>query len=448
METQLAEASMSKVDRREPTNLHHRLEFAGLTKLAPDFPWKQYLAARGVAETTGINVVSPRFVERFSKMLKTLPANTLRAYLRFHLLRALAPSLPGPFEAESFEMSRLFSGAKQMLPRWKRCMAATNDAVGELLTQPFVAEMFGAEGKARAEEIVHAIEASFGQRLGALPWMDDATRAEARIKLGRIANLIGFPAKWREYPFTVDRGAHLANTLAARAERVRYSLAKIGRPVDKSEWRMTPHTVNAYYQPQLNQMAFPAGILQPPFFHRDAPLAVNFGAMGMVVGHELTHGFDDKGRKFDAQGNMRDWWTAASATGFEGRAQCVVKQFEAYQPLPGVKLNGKLMLGENIADLGGLALAYGALQTVRAKLPQTDANGYTLEQQFFLGYAQSWCMKARPAFVRLQAKVDPHAPARFRVNGPLSNMPEFQKAFSCPASAKMVAPPERRCEVW
>lgn len=448
METKLATASMSKVDRREPTKLHNRLELAGLTKLAPDFEWAYYFKAMGVAEGTGINVVSPPFFARFSKMLKTIPANTLRSYLRFHLIRAMAPSLPGPFEKEAFEMSQLFSGAKKQLPRWKRCIMATDRGVGELLAQPFVAERFGAEGKQGSEEMVRAITAAFGKRLEALPWMDEATRVEARTKLARIANLIGFPNKWREYPFAVSRDAHLANSIAARNERVRFDLSKIGKPVDKGEWKMTPHTVNAYYQPQLNQMVFPAGILQPPYFHSAAPLPVNYGAIGMVIGHELSHGFDDKGRKFDAQGNMRDWWTAASGTGFESRAQCVVKQFEGYEPLPGVKLNGKLMLGENIADLGGLEIAYDAVQSMKSKLPAKDEHGFTPEQQFFLGFAQSWCFKARPEYVRVLAKVDPHAPARFRVNGPLTNMPAFQRAFSCPANARMVAPSASRCAVW
>ena len=448
IEKALAEASRTKVERREPALLHNRLERAGLAEKAPAFPWERYLAARGAAGVHEINVTAPAFVARVGALVGTRSSADWRAYLRSHLLRAVSDALPRRFVIESFEMSRVFSGAKTILPRWKRCLGSTDRGVGEALAPSFVQETFGAQGKERALAMVHGIEAAFADRAKALAWMDDETRGRAMEKLKSIANQIGYPQQWREYPFEVSRRAYLENALRARAHETARQLAKIGKPVDRGEWHMTPPTVNAYYQQQLNQMVFPAGILQPPFFHRDAPAATNYGAIGMVVGHELTHGFDDKGRKFDPIGNLRDWWTEASGAKFKARAQCVVRQFEEYEPLPGVKLDGKLMLGENIADLGGLKLAYDAFQRSEAKASATARDGFSPEQQFFLGYAQAWCFKARPAYARLLAKVDPHAPARFRVNGPLSNLGTFARAFQCKAGDKMVRPPEKKCAVW
>lgn len=448
LETRLAQASLSRLDRREPAKLHHRLELTGLQEKAPRLPWKRYLTARRVGAVTEINVTAPDFAARVSELVEKTPAADWRAYLRWHLLHGTASALPRRFLQEDFDFGRAFSGAKQLMPRWKRCFHATDAGVGESLAQSWVAQTFGAEGKSRALEMVHEIEAAFGERAKQLPWMDELTRTRAMEKLATIANQIGYPNKWREYPFTVDAKDFLGNKLRASADEQTRQIAKIGRPVDRDDWHMTPPTVNAYYQAQLNQMVFPAGILQPPFFHATAPLPVNYGAIGMVVGHELTHGFDDKGRKFDASGNLRDWWSEAAGKDFTERAQCVVRQFEEVEPLPGLKLNGKLMLGENIADLGGLKLAYAALQRRQQKAALPLHEGKTPEQQFFLAYAQAWCFKARPEFQRLAAKIDPHAPARLRVNGPLSNLKAFQKAFSCPAGAKMVRPADKRCSVW
>src|SRR5262249_725116 len=308
--------------------------------------------------------------------------------------------------------------------------------LGEALGRVFVDENFGADGKARTLAIVQALEASFSDNLKSITWMDEATRKTALLKASKMFNKIGYPDTWRDYSsFKTDRSSVLGNFLAGNKFEAKRDLDKIGKPVDKNEWQMTPSTVNAYNDPQLNEIVFPAGILQPPFFNRDATDAVNFGAMGMVVGHELTHGFDDEGRQFDAQGNLTDWWTPDSGKAFVDRTDCVKKQFDGYVAVDDVHVNGALTLGENVADLGGLKLAFAAMQAYAKAHPERAAapSRFTPEQQFFLGTAQAWCTNTRPQEARRLATVDPHSPPQFRVNGPLSNLPQFQQAFGCKA---------------
>jgi endothelin-converting enzyme/putative endopeptidase len=381
--------------------------------------------------------------------LKNVPLAELKTYLRFHLLATAAPLLPERFVQEDFAMKRALTGAAKLLPRWKRCVRAVDQGMGEALAQPFVSETLGAEGKGRALELIGQIEAAMHENLATLAWMDAPTRARAEEKLALIANKIGYPDVWRNYDaLRIDRASYAGNVLAASAFETRRNLAKIGRPVDRGEWYMSPPTVNAYYDPSMNQMVFPAGILQPPFYSNRATDAVNFGGIGMVMGHELTHGFDDEGRKFDGRGNLVEWWTAAVGAEFEKRATCVEKQFDAYTPIDGLHINGKLTLGENIADLGGLKLAYAALTKRLRAQPEPKTGGFTPEQQLFIGYAQAWCGNMRPEMQRMRLKTDPHSPARYRVIGPLSNLPEFAQAFECKPGQAMVRPAAERCEIW
>jgi putative endopeptidase len=445
IERALAEVSMSRVDRRDPTKLYHRLELAGIEKEAPRFGWAKYLTDLGVPDARQINVMVPPFFAGLDKLLVSIPIAEWRAYLRWHLVHGLASALPRAFVDENFAFyGKTLNGTTQLEPRWKRCVHAVDNALGEALARPFVRQVLGDAGKARAKDIVQAIEAAMGRNLAGLSWMDPPTRRQAEEKLHSIANKIGYPDQWRNYDaLEVSRTSSVTNLLHANAFDTRRDLAKIGKPLDRTEWNMTPPTVNAYYAPPLNEMVFPAGILEPPFFDLRAPVSVSYGGIGMVMGHELTHGFDDEGRRFDAKGNLREWWTPPVAQEFERRATCVATQFDGYVAIDDLHLNGKLTLGENIADLGGIKLAHAAYRAARTP----GASGrFSDDQLFFLGYAQSWCTKRRPENARLRVTVDPHAPPQYRVDGPLSNLPEFAAAFSCKPGAKMVR--QDGCVVW
>jgi putative endopeptidase len=451
IETALAQASMSRTDRRDPNKIYHRLELAGIEKAAPKWNWKAYLKEMGTPEVTQINVASPEFFTALNKQLTATPIADWKAYLRWHVVHNSAPALSKPFVDENFAFyGKTLSGQAEIEPRWKRCTKAVNHLMGEALGKMFVEKTFGAEGKERTQAMVHEIEQSMGANLDTLKWFDDATRKQAHEKLAAIANKIGYPDKWRNYDaLEVQRDSYLANAMRAGEFETHRELAKIGKPVDKTEWEMTPPTVNAYYNPSMNEMVFPAGILQPPFFNRAAVKPVNYGAIGMVMGHELTHGFDDQGRQFDAKGNLRDWWSGPVGKDFEKRAQCVVEQFDGYVAGDGVndlKLNGKLTLGENIADLGGLKLAHSAYVKARGSAEPQQMGKYTDDQLFFLGAAQAWCTKRRPEAARMRVTVDPHSPPQWRVDGPLSNLPEFAKAFQCKPAEKMVR--QTQCVVW
>jgi endothelin-converting enzyme/putative endopeptidase len=451
LEKAMAESHWTRVERRDPVRTYNPYDLGALQKRTPRYPWGTYLAALGAPEVRSFDVQTPQALSRVDELLGKTPFDTWRAYLRWHVLRDLASAraVPRAFVDESFAFtSRSFTGAKELEPRWKACVRATDGAMGDAVGQAFVRRHFGGDARDQALALVRGIQAAQGRNLEALAWMDGATRARAEEKLGRIDNKIGYPSKWRDYSsLEVARGSYLKSLLAAEAFESRRDLAKIGKPLDRTEWEMTAPTVNAYYSPPMNEMVFPAGILQPPFYSRGANDAVNYGAAGFVVGHELTHGFDDQGRKFDAQGNLADWWSPVVGQEFEKRAACVERQYSGYVAVADVKLDGKLTLGENIADLGGLKLALAAYRASRAgKPPEAPVAGFSPDQQFFLAAAQVWCGHARPEHARLLAQVDPHSPARWRVDGPLSNLPEFAAAFGCKAGDPMVR--ADRCQVW
>jgi putative endopeptidase len=448
-ETRLAEASLDRVSRRDPDKTYHRVERAGLKKLAPAFDWDVFLVRVGAPGVNNITVDHQPFYAQVSAMVVDVPLSVWRTYLAWRVVSSNFDALPKRFQDARFAfVSTNLSGAKEDLPRWKKCVEATDRAFGEALGAAYVELTFGKEGKQVTREMVGLIEQSFEADLATLSWMDEPTKARAREKVRAIVNKVGYPDKWKTYDgLHIDTRSYLGNNWRSQAYETDRRLKKIGQPLDRTVWGMTPPTVNAYYSAQLNEIVFPAGILQPPFFDKNASPAVNLGAMGMVVGHELTHGFDDQGRKFDATGNLIDWWTPASGTGFEERVACVRTQFDGYVAIEDVKLNGALTLGENTADLGGLKLALMALQAyVKAHPDQVKPSRYTLDQQFFLGYAQVWCAKVRPQETRRRAQTDPHSSPEWRVNGPLSNLVTFQQAFGCKAGQPMVRSP--RCEVW
>jgi len=393
----------------------------------------------------------PEFFSGLDRLLADTPLADLRAYLRWHAVSDHAMALGTAFVDESFAFSsQHLTGAKVLLPRWKRCAEATDGALGEALAQPFVKRVFPPEAKQRALAMVHDIEAAFARDLEEIPWMDQATRSAALDKLRAVYDKIGYPDKWRRYDrVAIDRQSYIDNVLAADAFESARQYAKIGKPVDREEWAMTPITVNAYYNPQLNEMVFPAGILQAPFFSLSpAAAAANYGAIGMVMGHELTHGFDDEGRKFDKHGNLREWWTAQAAQAYEDKTGCVVRQYSGYRAYDDVPVSGELTLGENIADLGGVKLALHALASGEktGEGGSQTVDGFTADQRFFLGLAQSWCTNRRAELARTLAAVDPHSPPRFRVNGALADLPAFATTFACPAGSAMA--PGDRCGVW
>jgi putative endopeptidase len=452
VETELAGKSMTNVELRDPQKVYHRLDLDGLKKLAPDLPWDGYLAGTGFPGITAINVAQPDFVKEVDAMAKSMSYADWRTYLRWHLARATSPWLSKRFVDEWFQFRQTLTGTKVLAPRWKRCVRFADQMMGEALAQPFVKEHLGEDGKQAAARMVTDIETSMKNDLEALAWMDEPTRTKAEAKLAKIMNKIGYPSKWRSYDgLAIDRASFLANAQRASAFETKRQLAKVGKPVDKEEWEMTPPTVNAYYEPTMNEMVFPAGILQSPFYGKDQAPTLNFGAIGMVVGHELTHGFDDEGRQFDAEGNLRDWWTPAVSAEFDKRAACVAQQYDEYVPIDDAHIKGKLTLGENIADLGGLKLSYAALERDQASAPSvpTAAQGaFTPSQQFFVGFAQAWCANYRPEALRLLVATNPHSPPKYRVNGPLSNLPEFAAAFQCKEGSPMVRPAAVRCEIW
>jgi putative endopeptidase len=451
LERRMAEAHWTRVEMRDPVRTYNRVELSGLERAAPRFAWKVYLEALNHGGLTTFSTTTPRFLARVNELLGSTPIGVWRTYLRWRVLSTLAAerALPKAFVEERFRfVSRHFTGQKELEARWKFCARSTDRALGEALGQAYVRRYFGAEAKERMRHLVSATEGAMGRDLDALPWMDAPTRAEAQAKLSSVDNKVGYPDSWRDYgSMQVDRGSFLRSVLAARAFEVNRDLDKIGKPVDRNEWEMSPPAVNAYYDPSLNEMVFPAGILQPPFFTQGAPDAANYGAIGVVVGHELTHGFDDEGRKFNASGNLDDWWTPSVGREFERRAACLVDQFQGYQAEGEANVDGHLTLGENIADLGGLRLALAAWRASGAgKQGGPPIAGFTPDQAFFLAFAQSWCTSVRPETARLRARIDPHSPPRWRVDGPLSDLPEFQHAFSCPAGSPMVR--ANRCEVW
>jgi putative endopeptidase len=451
LETKLAQASQTKVERRDPQAVYHRMPQAELKTLAPNFPWEDYFSAVGLAGKGDVNVTAPDFFKEMSALVASEPIANWKTYLRWHLINSTARDLSSPFVDEDFRFKgTILTGTKENLPRWKRCVSYTDRALGEALGQAYVKKAFPPEAKTRALEMVKNLEAALADDIRQLPWMSEATRQQALVKLQAITNKIGYPDKWRDYSaLEVNRGPYVLNAFRAATFEFHRDLNKVGKPVDRTEWGMTPPTVNAYYNPQLNEIVFPAGILQPPFFDFKADDALNYGSMGSVIGHEMTHGFDDEGSQFDAQGNLKNWWTPDDLKNFKARGECIAKQFDGYLVEDKLHENGKLVEGESIADLGGLVIALAAYQkSLEGKPRPPEIDGFTPEQRFFLGYAQGWADNIRPEFARLLTNVDPHPLPQFRVNGPLSNLPAFAQAFHCKQGDPMVRPPSERCAIW
>jgi len=450
LETKLADASLTRVERRDPEKTYHKMSRSDLRTLTPNWSWENYFQEIGFTNIESVDVSAPKFFETMSQALQETPLETWRTYLRWHLVNSAAPYLSDPFVNEDFNFrGRVLQGTQELLPRWKRCVSATDRELGEALGQIYTQKYFPPQAKTRALEMVNHLIDALRDDLKTLPWMSPATRKQALAKLGTFARKIGYPDKWRDYSaYAVDRGPYALNQMRGAQFEFKRDLNKIGKPVDRNEWGMTPPTVNAYYSPEMNEIVFPAGILQPPFFDMNADDASNYGAMGAVIGHEMTHGFDDEGRKFDAQGNLRDWWTPEDEKNFNERAACVEKQFDSYLVQDDIHENGKLVLGESIADLGGLNLAYRALQKAEKVKKPALIGGLTADQRFFLSFAQFWASNDRPEFERLMVNTNPHPLARFRAIAAPSNMPEFAHAFDCKEGDAMARPSAIRCQIW
>lgn len=456
LERKLAEISKSRVERRDPQGMYNRIDREGLVSRGHAFDYAAYLDALaakaenpslGLTVPQKINVTSVPFFEKLDAVVGSATPTELAHYLSWHVVSTLAPALPKAFDEEHFRLVQRITGQKEQKPRWKRCVAAVDESLGELLGQSYVAKRFLPKSKADVRAMLRAIRGALDRRLPTLAWMDDATRAQAKVKLAKMEDLVGYPDRWLTYPFSVERAGYAGNLVRATRFAVERQLAKVGKPVDRGEWYMPPQTVNAYYDPNKNQMVFPAGILQPPFYSPKASLAVNMGAMGMVVGHELTHGFDDQGSQYDGDGNLKSWWQPAVREQFEARARCVDEQYGAYEVLPGVKQNGKLTLGENIADNAGLMLAYEALVALQADATERlVADGFDERQQLFLSLGQVWCSKATDELTKLRATTDPHSHPRWRVNGSVRNLAAFSEAFQCAEGTPMH--PKSACSVW
>lgn len=451
LETKMADASMTRVDQRDPAKIYHKMNAAQMKEMTPGISWPDYFKGVGLKTATDVNVAQPDYFKALDGLLKSVSLADWKVYLRYHLVDSLAGALPDKFVKEDFDFKgRTLLGTKELQPRWKRCARATDNALGEALGEVYVRKAFPPQAKARALEMVKNLEAALKDDLTALPWMSDATRKAAILKLDAFINKIGYPDKWRDYSaLSVDRGPYVLNVMKARAFENQRDLNKVGKPVDKTEWGMSPPTVNAYYNPQINEIVFPAGIMQPPFFDSKADDASNYGSMGSVIGHEMTHGFDDQGRQFDAAGNFKEWWTDEDKKKFETRAACIVNQFNGYEIEKGIAHNGKLVQGESIADLGGLVVARAAWQKSLAGKPKPESiDGFTPEQRFFLAFAFGWATNMRPETARLIVNIDPHPIAKYRVNGPLSNMSTFAQAFGCKEGDPMVRSEADRCTIW
>ncbi|MGZ4830465.1 MAG: M13 family metallopeptidase [Candidatus Angelobacter sp.] len=450
IETALAKGSMDRVERREPEKVYHKLSQQDWQALTPSFSFAQYLSDLGTPKFTGLNVASPDFFKALDAELKTVSLDDLKTYLRWHLVRSQVQALPKAFVDEDFNFyGKTLQGTKELQPRWKRCVAAADSDLGEALGQVFVEKYYPPEAKDRTLKMVNQLEAALHQDISELPWMSDTTKKQALVKLDAIRNKIGYPAKWRDYStLKIERGDALGNSLRANAFEIHRQLAKIGTPLDKQEWQMTPPTVNAYYDPTENDINFPAGILQPPFFDFKADDALNFGGMGAVIGHELTHGFDDQGALFDPEGNLKNWWTPVDEKAFKERTQCIVDEYDQFVAVDDVHVRGKLTLGENTADNGGLRIAHMALMKSLADAGKQaeKIDGFTPEQRFFLGWGQIWCQKQTDEMARMLAQNNEHSPGNYRANGVVQNMPEFQKAWGCKAGQPMVR--ANACHVW
>ena len=450
IETRLAQASMTRVEQRNPQATYNLKTLAEAAAATPGLDWAAYFRARGLDHAREVNLAQPEFFARAGELLAGVPIADWQTYLRWHLISDTASTLPAAFDAENFRFySTVLRGVEAQRERERRCVSATSRALGEAVGELFVAETFSPEAKRRADAMVGNIKAAMRDRITTREWMGDETRGKALAKLDAITTKIGYPDEWRDYSaLEVDRGPWAANVLRANAFATQERLDKIGKPVDRGEWGMSPQTVNAYYNPGMNEIVFPAGILQPPFFGEDQDDAVNYGAMGAIIGHEISHGFDDQGSQYDADGNLKNWWTEEDRQRFDARTQKLVDQFDGFEALPELHVNGRLTLGENIGDLGGLTIAYYGWKRSLGGQPAPTLDGFTGEQRFFLGWAQGWRSKMRDESLRVLVQTNPHAPANFRVLGPLRNMPEFHAAFDIGPGDPMYLAPDERADIW
>lgn len=451
LETGLAKVQWTKVQNRDPVKTYNKVELTGLGQLAPGYPWKAYLDEAGVSGKADYVIVSqPSYFTGFDRVLKKTPLSAWKAYFEFHLLSSYAPFLSKPFVDENFSFNgAVLRGIPQNLPRWKRGVTMLNGSIGESLGKLYVARYFPAERKARMEALVQNLLAAYRQSIGELDWMGPQTKQEALQKLAKFTPKIGYPNKWRDYSaLQIVKGDLAGNLMRASVFEYQYQLAKLGKPIDREEWEMTPQTVNAYYNPELNEIVFPAAILQPPFFDPDAEEAANYGAIGAVIGHEISHGFDDQGSQYDGDGNLHDWWTKEDHKNFAAKTRMLVEQYNAFSPVPGYHVNGKLTLGENIADNSGLSIAYKAYHLSLGGKEPPVIDGLTGDQRLFMGWAQMWRAKTRESQAIVWLKSDPHSPDRFRVDGTLANQPAFYTAFGVKKGDRMYLPPERRVSIW
>ncbi len=457
IETALAKGSMDRVEMRDPAKRYHVMTIDEVQKLSPKYDWQTYLNDMGMTQVKTIDVMSPQYVTTVNEQLSTEPLGAIKSYLRWHALHDAAPLLSKPFEEENFDFfSATLQGQKEEQPRWKRCTRLTDRALGEAVGQDWVKQNFPPDAKANMEKLVHALEASMAADLKTLPWMSDETKVEARKKLDAITDKIGYPAHWRDYSsIVVKRDDLLGNVERADNFERKRNLDKFGKPVDPSEWGMTPPTVNAYYNPPQNNINFPAGILQPPFYDNSKDPAVNFGGIGVVIGHEMTHGFDDQGSKYDLHGNVKVWWTPEDLAKFKERTECTAKEYDGFEVAPGQKLNGHLTLGENTADNGGIRIAYQALMDTLEKegaaaepgYVDGKRDGFTPAQRFFISFGQVWCQNQTEQSARVSAKTDPHSSGEWRTNGTVQNFDEFGKAFGCKVGQPMM-PAGGGCRTW
>ena len=451
LETELAKVQWTKVENRDPVKTYNKVEITRLGQLAPGYPWKAYLDAAGVTGKADYVIVSqPSYFSGFNRVLNKMPLSAWKAYFEFHLLSSYAPYLSEPFVDENFSFNGgVLRGIPQNLPRWKRGVAMLNGSIGESVGKLYVARYFPAEQKARMQALVQNLLAAYRQSIGQLDWMSPQTKREALQKLAKLTPKIGYPNKWRDYSaLQIVKGDLAGNLMRASAFEYQYQISKLGKPIDREEWEMTPQTVNAYYNPELNEIVFPAAILQPPFFDPNAEDAANYGAIGAVIGHEISHGFDDQGSQYDGDGNLRDWWTKEDHKNFAAKTRMLVEQYNAFSPVPGYHVNGELTLGENIADNSGLAIAYKAYHLSLGGKEAPVIDGLTGDQRLYMGFAQVWRSKTREAQAIAWLKSDPHSPARFRTDGTLANQPAFYTAFGVKKGDRMYLPPDQRVTIW
>ena len=450
LETAMAKASLTRVDRRNPYNLKHKMQLPDLARLAPNFDWAGYYRTAGYPSFQTLNVGPPDFFKELNTLLSSEPLANWKTYLRFHIVNSASPFLSSKFVNENFEFYRKYlRGAKELQPRWKRCVSYTDDDLGEALGQAYVARVFSPELKQSTLDMVKGIEDAMAQRIRQLDWMSPETKEQAIVKLNGIRNKIGYPDKWRDYSsVTIARDDFTGDIERAQQFESHRDINKVGKPVDHNEWGMTPPTVNAYYDPQMNDINFPAGVLQPPLYDAKMDAAPNYGDTGGTIGHELTHGFDDEGSQFDAKGNLRNWWTKEDREKFDSRTKCVQDQYAQYVVVDDIHINSALTLGEDVADLGGEILAYIAWKDATKDKNLQSADGFTPEQRFFIGFAQWACSNERPEDLRVRAATDPHSPAEYRINGVVVNMPVFSEAFSCKSGQPMTKPADKVCKVW